>query len=59
MITFNALIKKFSKKQLVSLDSEVEIILRTGDTSIIPELNRLVAPDEEVKIHILKQNEKG
>jgi len=57
MVTFLALGKKFSKKQLVSLDSEVEITLRTGDASIIPGLNDLFKADEEIVVIIAKQNE--
>ena len=51
-IDFMALVKLFSKKQLVSLDSEVEIKLRTRDTTIIAELNNLAQPDKEVNVVI-------
>lgn len=51
-INFTALIKKFSKKQLVSLDSELEIILRTSDVTIVSVLNELARADSNVKVVI-------
>ncbi len=51
-IEFTALIKKFTKKQLVSLDSELEIILRTSDVTIVPTLNDLAKADSCVKVVI-------
>lgn len=54
-VSFLAQIKKFSKKSLVSLDSEVEIILRTGDESIVPGLNDLAKADNNVVVKIDKE----
>ena len=56
-ITFSALIKLFSKKQLVSGDSEIEIKLRTQDSKIIPVLNDLARADAEVKVTIEASDE--
>ena len=51
-LAFNAYIKKFTKKNLVSLDSELEITIRTNDMSIVNQLNELSRPDETVIITV-------
>ena len=56
-IKFNALIKQFSRRQLLSLDSEVEIKIRTSDLGIVPGLNELSRADKEVSITIEDSDE--
>ncbi len=51
-VSFEAQIKQFSKRALISLDTEVEIKLRTGDSSIIAGLNVLAAGDRTVRVEI-------
>jgi len=51
-IQFTAQIKKYSKIQLVSLDSEYEIILRTNDVGNVSILDKLSKADETVDVTI-------
>ena len=54
-VKFLALVKQFSKRQLASLDSELQIVLRTNDISIIPQLNELSKADEMVTVSICNE----
>ena len=49
-LTLVAQIKKYTKKQLVSLDSEYEIVLRINNISNIELLDELSQADSNVKV---------
>lgn len=56
-VEFEALIKQFIIKSLVSMDKEAELRLRfnANDDFLISEINRLMKADELVKIRIERE----